>query len=137
MKGAVQADEIAVRGSLHSNASGKLGRDPSFYRRIKHLADTAELLPGVKIQVEHLEKTGRGRDEVVNILFRVEREITELVDERKRTVQVASAGPRFSYTFTASRSLGANLKDLKTFYAKRCKAGEPMPPPKKAAPARA
>jgi hypothetical protein len=95
------------------------------YLRIKELAEDSRLLPGVRIEVEHLEKTVRGGNEMVNILFRVPRKVTEVTDAKTGRVEVSSSGPRFTYTFTGSRSLRANLRDFHEFYSRRSKAGEP------------
>jgi hypothetical protein len=136
MQNAAKTEETSVRRDVESSAGGRAKVNPSFYLRIKELAENDRLLRGIRIEVEHLEKTVRGGSEMVNILFRVPRNVTQVCDPKSGRVEVSSAGARYTYTFAARRSLEANLRDFREFYRRRSTAAEPQPSARKAASAR-
>jgi hypothetical protein len=113
------ADRVRVKRNLKL---GKAKENSSFYRKIKELTKNNGLLPETKIEVERLESGGCGADEIVNVEFRVPRRVTEFTDKASGRVEVGSAGPRFSYTFTARRSLEDNMREFHEFFEKRSRA---------------
>jgi hypothetical protein len=116
------ADIRHVTKKSRPSQSVKYGGPGDLCSQIKELAKSGELLKGIKIDIEQLEATGSGRDEIVNLEFCVPRQVIESVDQSTGAVHVTSGGARFEYTFTGRLPLPQNLKRFRSFYAKRAKA---------------
>jgi hypothetical protein len=72
-----------------------------------------------EIVVESVEAASNG--DSVTIEFRAPRKIAESIDD-SGVIRACSHGTLYTFTFSARHSIGANLRRLKAYYAKRSEA---------------